>query len=216
MRTSTRRLWVVGAILSIQAGVSHAAGLPSKLIIGSLVPESGFIGPQNADSYPLTATPYDFTGQDYANFGLHISGIERISVTLTMIDGDSAPGEFDFGNLTLGLDGIDTGLRLDGFPDSTILTLTLTKLSPALQASLVAALQDEKVVGSVIDSTPGNAPAGDMIGFPSRIDTEIEIFVDLALAPPPPPAVPLPIGVLVAPLGACVAGISARRMRSKC
>ena len=105
-------------LFSLPASLASASGaFPTQVIIDSLVDQSGFNGPQNASSYPLTGTPYDFTGQTNG----YITSIDSITVTLTVEDGDTAPAEFDFGNLTLGLDGIDTGLHLNGFPGSNTL-----------------------------------------------------------------------------------------------
>ena len=201
------------ALFTFPASLASAAGHSSTLVIGSLVDQSGFYGPQNASSYPLTATPYDFTGQTYQSYGLYVSSIEWITVTLTIEDGDSGQGEFDFGNLTLGLDGIDTGLHLDGFAGSNIQTLTIQSLNPTLQYALATALQDDQLNGSVLDSTPGNAPLGDTIAFPFRIQTEIELLVHFSLTPPEPPAVPLPAAIFTGPLAAGMVAACARKTR---
>ena len=63
---------------------------------------------------PLTAAPWDFG----ASAGL-LGSISNITITLTVGDGDSALGERDFDQLTLALDGIDTGLHLNGFAAGT-------------------------------------------------------------------------------------------------
>jgi hypothetical protein len=39
-----------------------------------------------------------------------IRGITQVSITATITDGDTGAGEFDEGDLTLDLDGIDTGI----------------------------------------------------------------------------------------------------------
>lgn len=198
---------LASVLVTFPASFASAAGhSTSALVIASLVDQSGFNGAQNASSYPLTATPYDFTGQTYQSFGMYVSSIDWITVTLTIEDGDSKQGEFDFGSLTLGLDGIDTGLHLDGFAGGNIQSLTIQSLNPTLQYALVTALQDEQLNASVLDSTPGNAPLGDTIAFPFRIQTELELLVHLSLTPPQPPAAPLPAAIFT---GAFAAGIVA-------
>ena len=48
---------------------------------------------------------FDFTGQPFGSF----VGIDDISIRLTMDDGDTAAGDFDFNDVNLQLDGIETG-----------------------------------------------------------------------------------------------------------
>jgi hypothetical protein len=219
MKNSRRILpGVIGLSLGMWAFEAHGSVAPPVILqiaADALTGESGYLGPQNLSSYPLTSTPYDFAGQLVPIGGLvpyypHIGSIDSITVTLTIVDGDSALGDFDFGNLTLGLDGIDTGFSLSGFSNSNIATFTLTKLNPSLNSALIDALADNQWVGSVIDSTPGNAPAGDTIGFPSRIDTSLDLVVSF---PRVLPGVPLPPAVIVAPLGVVAAGAWSWRWR---
>jgi hypothetical protein len=202
MRVSLKSV-LAGIALSV-LGLSASA---APLTISSTVSESGFTGDQNAPSYPLTLpTGYDFTGQN-ANT---LTTIDSLTVTLSVVDGDTGPGDFDENNLTLGLDGIDTGIKLNGFLNNQIVTLDLTG-NPALAGALLAALQaDNKLVGTVIDATPGNAPQGDLIGFPRTLDTTLSITGQSGGGGNP---VPLPLGLVVAPLGVGMAGIYSRRFR---
>jgi PEP-CTERM motif-containing protein len=92
-----------------------------------------------------------------------LSSITGLELTLTLGDGDAGSGEFDYGDLTLGLDGIDTGLLLNGYAGGATVTqtLSLSSLSSALATSLFAALQDGSLLAKILDadSDPGSAQA---------------------------------------------------------
>jgi hypothetical protein len=213
MRVSLKSILFAGLAVGAMGFAASAATVNGS----STVAQSGFLGPQSAPSYPLTGSPYDFTGQ--TNGLNNVTSIDSLTVTLTANDGDTGPGDYDFNSLTLGLDGVDTGLKLNGLLNNNLVTVTLTQLSPALQAALIAALQDGQLVGTVLDATPGNAtPPGDLIGFPSA-QGNITTTLDLVLSGPNlqvnqgPPPVPLPMAAMIAPLGAGVAGIYARKLR---
>jgi hypothetical protein len=215
MRTFNRLLTAgIGAVaLAIGANRADAAFFN----LSSTVGQSGTTVLQDGGPYPLTgiATPYDFNGQ--VNDFAQVTAIDILTVTVTSIlDGDTGPGDFDEGDLTLALDGIDTGLALDGLGNNAIASVTLTRLGPALQAALIAALADGKLVGTIRDADADN-PGGDLIGI-SALDTTLDLTVT---APPlggPPGGgggnpVPLPAAALLGPLGAGVAGICSRRFR---
>jgi hypothetical protein len=203
----------------VVAGVTSLAASAASITVSSTVSQSGIVVPQTGGSYQLTnpATPYDFTGQ--VNSFANVTSIDSITVTVTSIlDGDSGPGDYDENNLHLGLDGIDTGLVLNGLNNNAIVTLTLSVLNPTLQAALIAALADGKYVGTIID-TDADVVVGDIIGIPG-LDTTLELALSgPTLAGPGGPggggggAVPLPAAALVAPLGAGLAGLYARRFR---
>ena len=204
--SSSNRIFAAAAgvaALALVAGVADRASA-AQLTIDSVVPQSGFLGTTGA-SNPLTGTPYDYTGQGYNN----LTSIDSISITLTMSDGKTGVGELDRNNLTLGLDGFDTGIKLNDFMAGNIVTLTLS--GPIANASqILAALKaDGQLVGSVLDATPGDS----MIGLSARLDTELGITGTLAENGGGGQNVPLPAAVLIAPLGATLAGTFARRMR---
>jgi len=114
-----------------------------------------------ANPAELTATFYDFTGMGT------LSSIGFISVTLTLQDGNTAPGDFDFGSLFLALDNINTGIALNGFPGGGLeATLTLQGfVNAGTSAMLMAAFADSRFVGTIIRP-------GDTIGEPAN-----DIFV---------------------------------------
>jgi hypothetical protein len=211
MRKLTRRLFTATAAAALTV-VAGAAANAATITVSSVVDQSGFIGDQAGGAYPLTATPYDFTGQ-ITNFTP--TNIDSITVTLSVLDGDSGPAEFDENDLHLGLDGIDTGLVLNGLGDNAIATLTLSQLNPALQAQLIAALADNLLVGSIIDAD-ADAPAGDQIGISGRLTTSLELTLTGDVTTQGGGggnAVPLPAAALIAPLGAAAAGAFSRRFR---
>jgi hypothetical protein len=193
-------------VVALMAGAASAA----PITLTSIVDQSGFGGDQNLAVYPLTATPYDYTGQNYAG----LTSINSLTVSLSLNDANTGVGEFDENSLTLGLDGIDTGLKLNGFLGGNIVTLDVTG-NPALASALMAALQaDGQLVGTIIDATPANAPVGDFLGIPRLVQTTLAIdgtIADSNGGGGQP--VPLPAAVLLAPLGAGVAGAYARRFR---
>jgi hypothetical protein len=203
----------------VLAGVTSLAASAATINTSSTVSQAGIVVDQLGGPYQLTdlATPYDFTGQ--VNSFANVTSIDSITVTVTSIlDGDSGPGDFDENELHLGLDGIDTGLVLNGLGNNAIVTLTLSQLNPALQAALIGALADGKYIGTIIDADADVVP-GDIIGIPA-LDTTLELSLSGAnLAAPGGPggggggAVPLPAAALVAPLGAALAGIYSRRFR---
>jgi hypothetical protein len=124
------------------SGVAQAA-----MTITATTPGSGVgVNTNVSGSVPITAGAWDFSGTGYQN----LTSINQIGITLKLYDGDSAPGEFDYDDLTLGLDGFDTGLKLNGFSDGEIKTLTIN--GPNNSADIWGALQaDGKLVGTILD-----------------------------------------------------------------
>ena len=216
MRVSKTTLAAGFALCALSLGASAA-------IISSTVAQSGF-GPrfdqtgaitrglQSGGSYPLTDDPDTVAVEGYSFPGATLTTVDRITVTITMDDGDSATGNFDFNNLTLGLDGVNTGLVLNGFPNGAIFTADLTQVSPATSAALVAALADGVLVGSVIDADADNISTTnpDFIGFPRNVDTTLELEGQGQGG-----VIPLPAAALMGPLGAGLVGYYSRRFRNR-
>jgi len=177
--------------------------------------------------------------QGVANYN-GLASIGSLTLTVTIRDGDSATGNFDFNNLTIGLDGIDTGIKLNGFPDGPITTLDVSG-SPQNAAAILAALKADGMLKlSVFDSDvdlAGSAPganAGDVIAFPGGgvlPDAVLQLregtipdVGNLVQASATQSggefsqvaavtAVPLPLAAYIAPFGAGLAGIYSRRFR---
>ena len=156
---------MLGVLASI--GIMVIASSASAITITDTVQQSGYDG-FSGTPFPLTPVgiPWDFTGQNYNA----LTTIHTLEVTLTMFDGDTGAGNFDFGQLTLGLDGIDTGLALNGFNNAQTLTLTITGTTnpPPILAALQA---DGKLVGTIIDADSGD----NYIRLPSNFSTTLTI-----------------------------------------
>ena len=104
---------------------------------------------------PFEIATFDFSGDP--NLAAFLAGdpVRQVSITLRMDDGDTGAGDYDEGELTLGLDGVDTGILLNGFTDNTTVTLTITGLT-ASGSAILAALGDGQLVATIFDATGGD------------------------------------------------------------
>jgi hypothetical protein len=139
------------------------------------------------ESYGSQASPiatFDYTSnangslvnQGVASYN-NLASIGSLTLTVTIRDGDTAVGNFDFNDLTIGLDGFNTGVPLNGFANGAIQTLDISSFpTPGTvqnSAAILAALKaDGKLKFTVFDndvdlagSSPG-AVSGDVIAFP--------------------------------------------------
>jgi hypothetical protein len=172
MRVSFKSILAAAALGAITLSASAA-----PITVQGVAPESGFgfpTGVQGGGVYPLTGgAGDDFTGPLGAGYN-QLTSITQLTVTLSIFDGDSDTGEYDFNNLTLGLDGIDTGLALNGFQNNQIASLTIDQIPVPTATALLAALQDGRLVGTVIDSDADVQVPPDFIGFPADVDTFLD------------------------------------------
>jgi hypothetical protein len=143
-------------------------------------------------------TPWDFTGENYMALG----SIDEISVTLQLLDGDTDTGDYDIGQLVLELDGLDTGLVLDGFTNDLVVTHTVSGANQA--AGLLSALQlDGFLLGSILDLSPNDNYVKVMSGYSATLSLTDN---DLAV-------VPVPSAILLGSLGvAATAALKRRRL----
>jgi hypothetical protein len=132
------------AILAVGNQASAAIG---GLVLSDVELQSDFAGPF-ADSLVITDNPFDFSGQDY---GL-LAAIDSLSITLTVEDGDTDVGEFDHNDWTLGLDGVDTGLVLNGFSNDLTVTKSFNQIPVPAQDQILANLKaDGQLIATIID-----------------------------------------------------------------
>jgi hypothetical protein len=112
----------------------------------------------------------------------NLANLGSLTLTITIRDGDTALGNFDFNDLSVGLNGFDTGIKLNtpntigntGFPDNAILQLDVsgapTQNAAAILASIKAAGGIAKLTIFDNDLDAVNpllgANAGDVIAFP--------------------------------------------------
>jgi hypothetical protein len=167
---STLQQWSRFLVATVLVSV---VGTPTAwaLSISSTVAQSGSSGSPNPHPITAPAFPFDFSGQEFTA----LVTIAGISVTLTMFDGDSGPGDFDFDDLTLGLDGIDTGIKLNGFRDAETVTQTILGV-PTSAAAILASLQsDGLLAGTVIDADLATVGPSNEITFANTFDTTLTI-----------------------------------------
>jgi len=92
---------------------------------------------------------------NYPNHGA-LTDINQIEFTMSMQVGDPANS-----HLTLGIDGIDTGLALTGFQRDSLVEKTFKMkegdanwITPGKEAELLNALKDGEVFASIMGATP--------------------------------------------------------------
>lgn len=111
-------------------------------------PQSGFSG---FSSSPIPVGTLDFTG-------ISPFTVQSLSWTFTIFDGDTGPGDFDFNDVSIGLDGIDTGILLNGFLDDQTITRTINgNLIGALATNVTNAIFTDNLLNvTLIDRTPND------------------------------------------------------------
>lgn len=174
----SRFLTAAAAALLLSAAASAA-----PITITDTKPQftSGFTLNTPAGSQgPITVAgnPWDYTAQPY----LSLTSITNLSIALTLSDGDTGPGDFDENDLTLALDGFDTGLKLNGFTDGNTVTLTVSGAPTLNQAAILAALQsDGKLIGTIRKADTDNNVFNSL---PANTTTTLAITGD-AVVPEP-------------------------------
>ncbi len=134
-------------LLAIALSIYLHGGAQAAMTITATAPGTDVGATIGATLEPITVGGWDLTGTGY----LSLTSIDQTSVTMTIFDGDSALGDFDYDDLVLVLDNIDTGLKLNGFSSGQFTTLTISGANSA-GAVLTALQADGKPKGSIIGS----------------------------------------------------------------
>lgn len=95
-----------------------------------------------------TIGTFDFTG----DAGLaSLTSISDIKIRMWIFQGDTAPGDFDYMELTLVLDGTDSGVELNGFSAGSLVEQTNSG-APSGASSILSDLQsDGQLFAEVLD-----------------------------------------------------------------
>ncbi|MGI9087723.1 MAG: hypothetical protein ACR2HH_08310 [Chthoniobacterales bacterium] len=185
-------LTVIGLVASVasaqQTVTITATPAPLQSNFGLPNPQGTGAG----ESAPIGATAFDFRTQP------QLSDIASISLTMTIVDGDTGPGtdgiygtsddDFDVNSWTLRLDGVETGILLNGFsgivdPNAGVqpgdyVRLTITD-TPANVPALLAALQDGFLSATIFDST--GVSKSNSFRVPSRDSMGNDILTTLSI-----------------------------------
>jgi hypothetical protein len=99
--------------------------------------------------------------QEIATFNLTGAPLQTITgfdITFTVDDGDSAVGDADYNNLVLYLNGVNTGLLVNGFGDGSSVEVSFNSIGlPSLVAAqLNATLGTNTLVATIVDLTPNS------------------------------------------------------------
>lgn len=210
--------------LMVAGQLAHA-----QTTISSMQLQSNFNGGTGAgQSAPINASRFDFSSQT------QLLSIDSISITFTVIDGDTGLGpnntsdtpyppdgeqhgddDFDVNSLSLRLDGIDPGTNflLNGFTSfqapldsGDFVTLTFTG-APSNSAALLGALQDGLINATVFDAT-GVANSNGFQIPNTEFDQSTPLFATLSFTGTP---IPEPSTILFLTTGALLAHVWRRR-----
>ncbi len=161
-KTGTTFAISIAALVSI---VLSAATASANTISSTVLEINGAVTQGDGANQSLSTTnPAKLTtptGYDFAVNFSSLTSVMFIQVTLTMQDGNSSltDGEgFDYNHLFLGLDGVNTGLVLNGFRGNGLQdTLTFSGVvNSTIGAAIFANLQDGFLVGSIITDNPND------------------------------------------------------------
>lgn len=202
------RKLALGLVIWVLANVVQA----STVTISDAQPMINWPGPGGLATNPaeLTFALFDYSTQPI------LSDLTAIDFSLSLQCAATMPNDIDFNNLTLGLDGIDTGIKLNGFSATDVTALSFHVdaggtgfPSNETVGQLLNSLNDDyQLFASILDSTPGATTLKMYSAFDST----------LMLSGPVSPSdhgttTPEPISALI--WSAATAGFLARRFRQR-
>lgn len=101
-----------------------------------------------------------------------IRKIEKLSITVTLDDAETEPGDNDVNQLILALDGIDTGIALNGFRSGGEPETNTISGVPANRRQILAALKaDGHLAATIIDRDPGD----NGVSVPATFQAQLKI-----------------------------------------
>jgi hypothetical protein len=150
------------------AGEAEAKKKAHHFSQSSTVAQSGWFGHDQEGPINAQDGPYVFSNAS------KMSTLKKVTITATLWDGDTGPGEVNENQLTLGLDGIDTGIKLNGFADQRNSTQTISgALDPNVAAQVLTKLkEDGELTASVI---PHFTSEGNWYAVPADFDTTLKV-----------------------------------------
>lgn len=148
--------WTLGLAAWLVANIGSAG----VMTITDTQPMLDWPGPGVTAMNPdkLTFALFDYSSQAV------LTDITGIDFSLTLQCAATMPGDLDFDNLTLGLDGIDTGIKLNGFTATDLNSLSFHTVAggagfpdSATISQILSNLNDDhQLFASILDSTPGD------------------------------------------------------------
>ena len=167
-----------------KAPVTTSAQKGPFFVRTSKKPQSGDIAIQ-AENAHITAPKNPFHFKKTCNYlfggpGPETILINRIIITATMRDGKTASGDLDHNDLFLALDGVNTGIKLNGFRADHLDTRTVMAEGGALNRLLGRdrwvlrnqLKKDCKLKATIIDRDPAD---NNRVSLPANFETKLLI-----------------------------------------
>jgi hypothetical protein len=131
-------------------------------------------GYANYFSAPITIATFSFSNHQV------LADLTSLTIQLRIIDGDTSPGNFDYNNLYLALEGINTDICLNGFSDGFDVTLAFNG-TPSNAAAILSSLKSDGVlIASVIDKSYYD----NYITFPSIFNASLVLVGTASVSAP--------------------------------
>jgi hypothetical protein len=93
-------------------------------------------GYDNYFSAPITIATFSFSNHQV------LADLTSLTIQLRIFDGDTSPGDSDYNDLYLALDGISTGIPLNGFSNNLDVTLSIGG-TPDNAAAILSSLHSD-------------------------------------------------------------------------